>query len=52
MFLKKDIKKRKCNHDKNDVDMTLRLLSKRVMTSPSEKTYICDNCKKIFVFKD
>lgn len=52
MFFKKCIKKRKCNHDKDDVESTLRLLTKRVMISPSEKTYICDNCKKIFIYKD
>ena len=52
MFFKKNIKKRKCNHDVNNMETTLRLLTKRVMISPSEKTYICDNCKKIFVFKD
>lgn len=52
MFFKKCIKKRKCNHDKDSVKNTLRLLTKRVMISPSEKTYICENCKKIFTFKD
>ena len=52
MFFEKLIKKRKCNHDKDSMETTLRLLTKRVMISPSEKTYICESCKKILTFKD
>ena len=52
MLFEKFIKKRKCNHDKNGMGTTLRLLTKRVMISPSEKTYICENCKKICTYKD
>lgn len=53
MFLKDLFKKRRrCNHDLKDENTTLRRLSKMNMVFPPQKNYICEECKKIFSFKD
>lgn len=41
----------KYNHNPNDIDNSLRMLSRRKMTEPMLYQFICTECKKIFTFK-